>query len=52
MRQQPEITGKVVYLLDDTETVIALLNIGEWTLVAKNNGDHVPLGWASSQYLK
>ena len=52
VRQEPDRNSKPVYLLEDTETVIALFELGEWTLVAKNTGDHVPLGWACSQYLK
>ena len=52
VRKEPDINSKAVYLLDDTETVVALFELGEWTLVAKNTGDHAPIGWASSQYLK
>lgn len=52
VRQEPDINSKAIYLLDDTETVIVLFELGEWTLIAKNIGDHAPLGWACSQYLK
>lgn len=52
VRQEPYIDSRVVYLLEDTETVIVLIEAGEWTLVAKNIGDHAPLGWACSDYLK
>ena len=52
VRREPDINSTAVYLLEDTETVIVLFELGEWTLVAKNCGDHAPIGWACSEYLR
>lgn len=52
VRKEPNIHAKAVYLLDDCETVIVLEERDGWALVAKNNGDHLPLGWVCADYLK
>lgn len=52
VRREPDINSTAVYLLEDTETVVVLFELGEWTLVAKNRGDHAPIGWACSEYLR
>lgn len=52
VRREPSINANVVYLLEDTETAIILAEADGWSLVAKNNGEHSPLGWACSDYLK
>lgn len=52
VRSAPDMESNVVYLLEDTETVIVLDQCGGWALVAKSSGDHRPIGWASMEYLK
>jgi hypothetical protein len=52
VRSEPDINSRVVYMLDDTEIVVVLLELEEWTLVAKNSGDRTPIGWACSEYLR
>lgn len=52
VREAPSMQAKIIYLLDDCETVIVLDRVDGWTLVAKNKGDHQPLGWVCSDYLK
>lgn len=51
VRQEPDISSRIVYLLDDCETVIVLEERCGWMLVAKNCGDHRPIGWACADYL-
>lgn len=52
VRKEPKLDSPAVYLLEDTETVIALGWHEGWALVAKNNGAHNPLGWVCGKYLK
>lgn len=52
VREAPSMQAKIIYLLDDCETVIELDRAYGWALVAKNKGSHEALGWACSDYLK
>lgn len=52
VREKPDIRSKVVYLLENCETVIVLEENSGWAIVARNNGDHLPLGWVCADYLK
>lgn len=52
VREYPSADAKFRYLLEDCEVVIILKEVDGWALVAKNNSVSVPIGWASTDYLK
>ena len=52
VRSAPTTDAPDVYLLDDCETVIVLARMDGWSLVGKNVGDHSPIGWVKSDYLR
>ena len=52
VRCEPNVEARAIYLLEDAETVIVLEWCDAWALVAKNNGDHNPIGWVCGEYLR
>lgn len=52
VREEPNINAKIIYLLEDAETVIVQKWHNGWALVAKNNGSHTTLGWVCGDYLR
>lgn len=52
VRTEPSLDGKVVYLLDDRETVLVLEERDGWYRVGKNIPPHVELGWVCGEYLR
>ena len=52
VRDEPDLAGKVVYLLEDAETVIVFEERNGWYRVGKNIPPHVELGWVCGEYLR
>lgn len=52
VRVQPNINSRIIYLLEDTETVIVRERRDGWALVARNDGKHLTIGWVNADYLK